>query len=107
MNKLLPKCLPIILVLLSTLLSLTVYGNPIIPIPTQPLTIFTPSPPVINAKAYILIDIDSGKVLAENNADVRMPPASLTKLMSLYIVSSALKNGSIHYDDKARISTKA
>ncbi|HEX2548318.1 MAG TPA: D-alanyl-D-alanine carboxypeptidase family protein, partial [Gammaproteobacteria bacterium] len=41
------------------------------------------------------------------DADVHMAPASLTKLMSLYIISSALKSGSIHLEDKVRISTKA
>jgi serine-type D-Ala-D-Ala carboxypeptidase (penicillin-binding protein 5/6) len=46
-------------------------------------------------------------VLAEKNPDVRIPPASLTKLMSLYIISSAIKNGQIHWDDKVRISSKA
>ncbi|MCD6040208.1 MAG: dacC [Gammaproteobacteria bacterium] len=83
-------------------------ANAIIPIPTQPQqAIITPGPPSIDAKSYILIDANSGKVLAEKNADTHLAPASLTKLMSLYVISSALKNGSIHSDDKVRISTKA
>lgn len=83
-------------------------ANPIIPIPTQPQQpIFTPAAPTIDATGYILIDADSGRVLAEKGADNRMPPASLTKLMSLYIISLALKNGQIHMDDKVRISDKA
>lgn len=83
-------------------------ANPVIPIPTQPQApLVTPSAPNIDVKGYILIDAYSGKVLAEKNADMRMAPASLTKLMTMYVVSHALKSGTIHLDDKVRISTKA
>jgi D-alanyl-D-alanine carboxypeptidase (penicillin-binding protein 5/6) len=77
-------------------------------IPTQPQqAIITPAAPVLNARSYILIDANSGKVLAEQNAEAHVAPASLTKLMSLYVISGALKNNSIHWEDKVRISTKA
>jgi len=95
------------------MLSLTLMGattaiaNPIIPIPSQQTPIVSPVAPNIDAKGYILIDATSGKILAEKNADARMAPASLTKLMSIYIISGALKTGSIHLEDKVRISTKA
>lgn len=69
--------------------------------------IITPTPPSLNAKAYILVDTDSGKVLAEKNSEKRLPPASLTKMMTLYVVSSALKSGQIQLEDTVRISTKA
>lgn len=69
--------------------------------------IMIPNPPNLNAQGYILMDANSGKVLAEKNADVRMQPASLTKLMTMYVISNALKNGTIHNDDKVRISKKA
>jgi D-alanyl-D-alanine carboxypeptidase (penicillin-binding protein 5/6) len=82
-------------------------ANPIIPVSAQPQTSISPTVPSIDAKGYLLIDAASGKILAEKNPDSRMAPASLTKLMSLYIISGALKNGSIHLDDKVRISTKA
>jgi D-alanyl-D-alanine carboxypeptidase (penicillin-binding protein 5/6) len=84
------------------------FSNPIIPIPTQPqqMTI-APSPPNLEASGYILLDATSGKILAQKNADTRLPPASLTKLMSLYIISAAIKNEQIHINDKVRISTKA
>jgi D-alanyl-D-alanine carboxypeptidase (penicillin-binding protein 5/6) len=84
------------------------YANDIIPIsaPTQQPFI-TPAAPNLDAKAYILIDAASGRVLAEKASDTKMAPASLTKLMSLYIISGSLKNGSIHYDDKVRVSKKA
>lgn len=90
------------------LLSTPVFANPVIPIPTQPQqATFTPGSPTLEATGYILMDATSGKILAEKNSDNRMPPASLTKLMSLYIISQAIKNGQIHIDDKVRISTKA
>lgn len=72
---------------------------------TTPIS--TPSAPTLDAQSYILIDADSGNILAEKNADARMEPASLTKLMTMYVVSNALKNGTIHLDDKVIISKKA
>lgn len=70
-----------------------------------PLT--TPAPPNLNAKAYILIDIDSGKVIAEKNRELKLPPASLTKLMTLYVISNALDNQQIKLKDKVRVSKNA
>jgi serine-type D-Ala-D-Ala carboxypeptidase (penicillin-binding protein 5/6) len=67
----------------------------------------TPTPPAINAKAYILIDADSGKILAEKNSEEQLPPASLTKMMTLYVISNALKNEQIHLTDMVRISQEA
>ncbi len=109
-TSLTPLKLPLVVVLLTTsLLAQEAYANPVIPVPTQPQQqpIFTPSAPNLNATGYILMDASSGKILAQKDADKRMPPASLTKLMSMYIISSALKNGQIHLEDKVRISAKA
>ncbi|TAK78272.1 MAG: D-alanyl-D-alanine carboxypeptidase [Gammaproteobacteria bacterium] len=90
------------------ILTTSAFANPIIPIPTQPQQpTFTPAAPNIDATGYIVLDATTSKIMAQKNADVRMPPASLTKLMSLYIISAAIKNGQIHMDDKVRISTKA
>lgn len=96
-------------VLLTTFFfSCTLLANPIIPIPTHPQQpTFTPSAPNIDASSYILIDAVSGKVLAEKDPDKRVPPASLTKLMSMFIVSAALKGGQLKLDDKVRVSEKA
>ncbi len=66
-----------------------------------------PVPPVINAKGYLLIDADSGYVIAQNNQEMRLPPASLTKLMTMYVVSAALKEGRIHPTDNVLISEHA
>lgn len=86
----------------------TAFANPIIPIPTQPQQVsFTPTAPNLTATGYIMIDGTSGRLLTEKNSDQRMPPASLTKLMTMYIVSSALKSGQIKLDDKVLISKKA
>jgi D-alanyl-D-alanine carboxypeptidase (penicillin-binding protein 5/6) len=97
------------IVLVSAIVfSLPILANPVIPIPTQPQQpVFTPGAPNLNATGYILMDATSGKVIAQKDSDVRMPPASLTKLMSLYIISLALKNGQVHMTDKVKISTKA
>lgn len=67
----------------------------------------TPAPPVLNAKAYILVDVNSGKIIAEKNSDEKLPPASLTKMMTLFVLSNALQGNQIHLDDKVRISEQA
>lgn len=67
----------------------------------------TPQAPAINAKAYILIDVNSGKVIAEKNSEERLPPASLTKMMTLYVVSKALQQEQIHLTDMVRVSRDA
>ena len=72
---------------------------------TQPSLI--PSPPNVPATAYVLMDADSGKILAQKNMNQRHPPASLTKMMSLYLISQAIQSGTIHADDNVRISKKA
>lgn len=66
-----------------------------------------PSAPQIDAEAYILIDYNSGKVLAESNADARRDPASLTKMMTSYVIGQALKAGKIGQDDLVTIGQDA
>lgn len=66
-----------------------------------------PTPPRVSAKAYILIDHNSGYVLAEHNADKRIEPASLTKLMTAYVVFYEIERGGISLDDEVKISEKA
>ena len=68
---------------------------------------FIPKPPVVTAKAYLLIDANNGAILAQKAADQRMEPASLTKMMSLYVISNALKSGQIHLEDNVKISEHA
>ena len=66
-----------------------------------------PSAPQVNSKSYILIEANSKQVLAEKNSNERMAPASLTKIMTMYIVSNALKTKQISMDDDVYVSTKA
>lgn len=66
-----------------------------------------PIAPSIGAESYILMDHDSGKVLAEDAADERLPPASITKLMTSYVVSHELEAGNIKLEDEVLISENA
>lgn len=70
-------------------------------------TLSTTPPPQIEARSHILMDYNSGKVLAGNKASERMEPASLTKVMTTYIVLHELKAGKIKLNDAVRISEKA
>jgi D-alanyl-D-alanine carboxypeptidase (penicillin-binding protein 5/6) len=69
--------------------------------------IAAPSPPRLDAGAYLLIDFASGRVLASNNADESLDPASITKLMTAYAVFRAIRSGQISIDDQVLISEKA
>ena len=66
-----------------------------------------PPAPQIEANAWILIDYDSGKVLAENKPDSKIEPASLTKLMTAYLAFSAIKEGQLRLDQRLPVSDKA
>ncbi len=66
-----------------------------------------PPPPDIAAKGYVLEDFHSGRVLAAHNADARLEPASLTKIMTAYVVFKELAEGNVHLDDEVLISKKA
>lgn len=63
--------------------------------------------PTLDAKAWILMDYASGKVLAESNADDRLDPASLTKMMTSYVIGQALKSGKIKSSDMVTIGQDA
>jgi serine-type D-Ala-D-Ala carboxypeptidase (penicillin-binding protein 5/6) len=67
----------------------------------------TPPAPDLDAGSYILIDSQSGNVIAQKNADERMEPASLTKLLTSYVVFAALKDGRVKLDDEVTISEAA
>ncbi|TIH07642.1 D-alanyl-D-alanine carboxypeptidase family protein [Pseudomonas leptonychotis] len=66
-----------------------------------------PSAPQLAAKSYVLLDAASGKVLVENNGDQRLPPASLTKLMTAYIATLEIRKGKIGVQDLVPISEHA
>ena len=70
-------------------------------------TLPVPAPPVIGAKGYLVIDASTGYELATLNPDERLAPASLTKLMSAYVVFRALREGRIRLEDEVTVSEKA
>ncbi len=79
-------------------LSVSFAGAPVVP---------NPAAPQIAAKSYILVDFDSGIPLAEGNADERLPPASITKLMTSYVLFNELASGNVRLDDEVLISERA
>ncbi|HHJ35915.1 MAG TPA: D-alanyl-D-alanine carboxypeptidase, partial [Gammaproteobacteria bacterium] len=66
-----------------------------------------PAPPDVAAKNYILVDFASGQVLAEKNADIQIEPASITKMMTAYVVYKELDENRLSMDDMVDISEKA
>ena len=84
------------LLVLGTLLSSPVFATTIVPVP-----------PTIGADAYLLVDFDSGEVLVEHLADQPLPPASLTKLMTAYVLAEEIDAGRLSLDDQVLISRNA
>lgn len=76
-----------------------------VPVPAPQTMI--PAAPQIAANSWILMDADSGRVVVEHNADERLPPASLTKLMTAYLVERELDRGNVNLDDTVRVSENA
>jgi D-alanyl-D-alanine carboxypeptidase (penicillin-binding protein 5/6) len=66
-----------------------------------------PKPPQVKASAYVLVDAASGQTVVEHNADQPMPPASLTKMMTVYVTAEELKSGDVSLDDPVPISVNA
>lgn len=83
-------------ILALSVVTLGVQANPLIP-----------AAPQIAAKAYVVMDADTGKVIAEKKADEAFPPASLTKLMTSYVVAYELGKGNISKQDLVLVSEKA
>ena len=72
-----------------------------------PAPVALPSPPQIAAKAYLLMDYHTGQVLIGSNEHERLPPASLTKMMTSYVIGQELKSGRIKPEDMVTISQNA
>lgn len=89
----------VLVILVAVLLSVSfsAYARPVI----------IPAPPQLAASAYFLVDTNTGRVLVEHNADKLLPPASMTKMMTSYIVSSEIERGAINPDDLVEISVNA
>lgn len=69
--------------------------------------IVVPDAPDVAAKAYVLMDYNSGRLLAENNAYESLNPASLTKMMTSYVIGQEIKAGNVSPDDDVTISKNA
>ncbi len=67
----------------------------------------TPEPPKVNASSYLLVDYHSGRVLASDNPHLQVEPASITKMMTAYVVFTEIKSGNLALDDMITISEKA
>jgi D-alanyl-D-alanine carboxypeptidase (penicillin-binding protein 5/6) len=66
-----------------------------------------PDPPSLGARGHLLLDFNSGAILAEEGSDERLEPASLTKIMTAYVIFRELSAGNLALDDEASISEKA
>ncbi|MGJ7507597.1 D-alanyl-D-alanine carboxypeptidase family protein [Variovorax sp. GT1P44] len=77
------------------------------PAPAAGQTAVAGGPPAIPAKAWLLMDFDSGEVLASANPDEPLPPASLTKMMTSFLVEQALRSGKLKKEDLVSVSQNA
>ncbi len=100
------RLVPVLLACLSLVASPLLAQTPQPQQPPQTQTMI-PAPPQLAATSWILMDADSGRVLAQHNPDERLPPASLTKLMTAYLVERELNSGNIAPDDPVPVSEKA
>ncbi|MGO1233269.1 MAG: serine-type D-Ala-D-Ala carboxypeptidase, partial [Marinobacter sp.] len=66
---------------------------------TSAQSVLIPSPPQIAGSSWVLMDPLSGRVIMEHNSDERLPPASLTKMMTAYTVDRELDEGRIAMSD--------
>ena len=74
---------------------------------TQVAQAIVPTPPEIFAKAYLVMDANTGVVLSERGADDRLDPASLTKMLTSYVADYELAKGRIHLSDMTTVSERA
>ena len=66
-----------------------------------------PAPPTVAASGYLLMDMDSNALLAASGIEQRLEPASLTKIMTAYVVFRELRDGAVSLDDQVLVSEKA
>lgn len=88
-------------VLIKTLMAAILTAN----VTAQPVLV--PASPAIAAVSFILMDANSGAILMSGNPDQKMPPASLSKMMTSYVAEVELAAGRLNLDDRVRISEKA
>lgn len=95
---------PLATLLLATTISVSAQAQVLSPPSVAPMV---PEAPAIAAKSYVLMDYASGQILVSENADEKLPPASLTKMMTSYILAQALKEGKVKNEDMVTISEAA
>lgn len=107
MNKqqFMTKALAVLLALVATLVTAQV-PTPDAPTPSTTLPPM-PAAPQLGAKSYLMMDFDSGRVLVEQNPDERVEPASITKMMTSYVVFKELSEGKITLEETAPVSERA
>jgi D-alanyl-D-alanine carboxypeptidase (penicillin-binding protein 5/6) len=101
------KIMPVKSVILKTLFAVALCVAVLFPSQQASAAIPIPAAPDVAAKNYFLMDFASGKVLAEKNPDAKVEPASITKLMTSYVVYKELEADRLSMDDMVDISEKA
>ena len=66
-----------------------------------------PKPPNLKVTSYLVMDFNSGAIIASKNPELQLPPASITKIMTSYLAFLELRDGAIKLDDKVLVSKKA
>ena len=103
--RILPNCCKVLLI---NFLLAGVMFNHSFALDSIPATLKTKvTAPTPDAVSWLLAEQSTGWILAEHNADQRIAPASLSKILTSYVVFEALENGTIELDDKVRVSEKA
>jgi D-alanyl-D-alanine carboxypeptidase (penicillin-binding protein 5/6) len=80
--------------------------RPAVPRPVVP-DAPVPPPPEVDGKSWVLMDYNTGQIIASKDPDVQVEPASITKVMTDYVVSAEIANGKIHMTDPVTISENA
>jgi D-alanyl-D-alanine carboxypeptidase len=93
--------------LIKRLSTVTIIALSVLSLNAQAAIFITPKAPLINAAAYIVMDHHSGAIIASSKADEKRSPASLTKLMTAYVVFQLIKDHRISLEDDVKISKKA
>ncbi|WP_374941132.1 D-alanyl-D-alanine carboxypeptidase family protein [Pseudomonas sp. 102515] len=78
-----------------------------VPATAPAANVLIPSPPQLSAKAWVLMDATTGQVIAEEDSHEHLPPASLTKLMTVYVATRDIQAGQLKADDKVTVSEHA
>ncbi len=88
---------------LFVLTTLVLIASALITVQAAPV----PSPPKLAAESYLLVDAHSGRILAQKAIDKKVEPASITKMMTAYVVYKEIENGRLSLDEEVSISKKA